>query len=94
MVADLPILRVNDDVRSLAEEYGKRLGLSGRGQADLPHIAFAVSYKLEYLVTWNCKHLANGEVIRRLLRANAELGRETPLIVTPQELLAELDEDE
>jgi len=42
---------------------------------------------MDYLVTWNCRHLANGETIRRLADANAELGRFTPVIVTPEELL-------
>ena len=67
--------------------YADRLGLLGRGRADLPHFAFAVAYEMDYLVTWNCKHIANGEMIRRLLDVNAELGRFTPLIVTPEEIL-------
>jgi hypothetical protein len=39
------------------------------------------------LVTWNCTHMANGEVIRRLIAVNTELQRSTPIIVTPEELL-------
>lgn len=86
-VAGLPVLELTDDVRQLVHEYDKRLGLIGRARADLPHFAFAVAYEMDFLVTWNCQHIANGEIIRRLVKANAEMRRFTPLIVTPEELL-------
>jgi len=47
---------------------------------------------MDYLVTWNCSHIANGEMIRRLLNANVELNRPTPLIVTPEEILESLED--
>jgi predicted nucleic acid-binding protein len=94
IVDGLPVLQLNDDVRILVHEYDRRLGLAGRARADLPHFAFAVAYQMDYLVTWNCRHIANGEVIRRLLDANAELQRTTPLLVTPEEILFTPDEDE
>jgi len=87
IVEGLPVLQLNDDVRTLVHEYDRRLGLVGRARADLPHFAFAVAYETDYLLTWNCSHIANGEIIRRLLEANAELNRFTPLIVTPEEIL-------
>ena len=91
-IEGLPVLALNDDVRILTRHYGKTLGLSGRARADIPHLAYAVSYRMDYLVTWNCSHIANGEMIRRLLRANAELNRSTPLIVTPEEILESLED--
>ena len=94
MVDGLPVLQINDDVRRLVREYDRRLGLVGRARADLPHFAFAVAYQMDYLVTWNCRHIANGEVIRRLLDANAELQLPTPLLVTPEEIMSNPDEDE
>ena len=93
-VAGVPILELNDDVRALVEVYEKRLGLVGRARADVPHFAFAVSYEMDYLVTWNCTHIANGEMIRRLLDVNATLNRFTPLIVTPEEILEPLQGQE
>ncbi len=87
LVEDLPILTLTDDVTRLVGVYDDRLGLAGRARADLLHIAFAVAYETDYLVTWNCRHIASGETIRRLARANADLGRFTPVIVTPEELL-------
>jgi hypothetical protein len=94
IVERLPILELNDDVRTLVHAYDERLGLVGRARADLPHFAFAVAYEMDYLVTWNCAHIANGEVVRRLREANLELGRFTPLIVTPEEILEPPEDQE
>ena len=87
IVEGLPVLQVNDDVQSLVETYDQRLGFPARARADLPHIAFAVAYEIDYLLTWNCAHIANGEIIRRLQSLNFELSRVTPVIITPEELL-------
>ncbi|MEX2141293.1 MAG: type II toxin-antitoxin system VapC family toxin [Pirellulales bacterium] len=87
MVAGLPILAYSSDVLTLVQAYDQRLGLVGRARADVVHLAFAVAYRMDYMVTWNCRHLANGETIRRLRDVNDELNRATPIIVTPEELL-------
>lgn len=86
IIEGLPIVEINDGVQELVSIYDQRLGLTGRARADLPHIAFAVAYAMDYLVTWNCAHIANGAVIRRLVDINSELHHHTPIIVTPEEL--------
>ena len=83
----LPILAINDEVGSLAVEYQHKLGLPRSAQLDVVHLACAVVYELDYLLTWNCAHLANGVVIRRLQKLNVTLDRATPVIITPEELL-------
>jgi hypothetical protein len=92
IVADLDVLAFGDDVAFLTREYERRVVLTGSAITDLAHFAFAVAYRMDYLVTWNCKHIANGQVIRRLAKANDDLGRSTPIIVTPEELLSRLFE--
>jgi hypothetical protein len=77
VVAGLPVLELRQDVRDLVRLYSDRLNFPPQAQADVLHIAFAVSYGLDYLVTWNCKHIANGYFIRRLLRINQEVRRPT-----------------
>ena len=94
LLAEVDVLAFSDDVEALIRAYHRRLGLVGSATADLPHFAYAVAYNMDYLVTWNCKHIANGQVIRRLNVVNAELGRPTPVIVTPEELLEALPGDE
>ena len=85
---DIPILEMNDDVRALATEYKEHLGLTGRAQLDVPHIAFSVAHDMDYLLTWNCSHIANPLVIRRLMKINNRLTRQTPVILTPEDMLA------
>ncbi len=83
----LPMLALTDEVATLAGEYQSRLGLPQGAQLDAVHLAYSVVYEMEYLLTWNCKHLANGVIIQRLQTHNASLGRATPIIVTPEGLL-------
>jgi predicted nucleic acid-binding protein len=86
-VEDLPILAINEKAAKLSKEYQTRLGLPRSAKLDDLHLAIAVAYELDYLLTWNCAHLANGIVIRRLQAANAIIGLSTPIIVTPEELM-------
>lgn len=59
---------------------------------DALHIALAVVHGIDYLMSWKCAHIANGDVMRRLARVNQDLGVWTPLIVTPEELSNPLEE--
>jgi hypothetical protein len=86
LVDGRPILALHEEVRGLVHAYDQRLRLGARARADLPHVAVAVAYATEYLLTWHGAHLANGEVIRRLQEVNGELRRATPIIVTPEAL--------
>ncbi len=89
IISGLPVLCMNEDVTLLSEVYSKSLGLHPGAGIDIVHIAFSVAFELDYLVTWNCKHIANGHVIRRLGALNDLHGLSTPVIVTPEELLPE-----
>lgn len=70
------------------------LGLPERAGVDVLHIAFAVGFAMDYLLTWNCAHIANGAVVRRLFRVNDKIGKPTPVIVTPEEIFEGVKEDE
>ena len=92
IVREVEVLAFTDDIGFLIREYRARLVLTGSAANDLAHFAYSVSYNMDYLVTWNCRHIANGQVIKRLTKANQEIGRPTPVIVTPEELLTRLFE--
>ena len=91
MLAAIPVLPLNQEIRSLADQYQAELRLPKKAAADALHIALAVFYEMDYLVTWNCAHIANGYVLRALMNLNQSLGRYTPLLLTPDELLSEDD---
>ena len=56
---------------------------------DARHLAVASFYRCDYLLTWNCRHIANANKIRHILRINGLLGLPTPELVTPLELVSE-----
>ncbi len=83
----LPVLAATPRVEEVANVYFAELGLPDRVVRDAAHLAFAVVYEVEYLLMWNCAHIANAEIRRRLQALNARLGLHTPTICTPEELL-------
>lgn len=61
--------------------------ISEKAQADAMHLALAAVHKMDYLLTWNCRHLANASMrnaINDVLRVN---GLVEPVICTPMDLL-------
>ncbi|HWL92625.1 MAG TPA: type II toxin-antitoxin system VapC family toxin [Phycisphaerae bacterium] len=85
----IPLLALNSDVASLARVYHDELHLPPKAGNDVLHIAFACAYGVDYLLTWNCAHIANGHTIKRLMEINERLDQPTSVIVTPEELLGE-----
>ena len=61
---------------------------------DALHLALASYHKCDFLVTWNCQHLANANKFGHIRRVNAMLGLFVPALVTPLELLGDSDETE
>ncbi|MBK8271075.1 MAG: type II toxin-antitoxin system VapC family toxin [Planctomycetes bacterium] len=86
---DIALLSLSEDVETLARIYHAELKLPPKAANDVLHIAFAVAYKIDYLLTWNCAHIANGHTIKRLSQINDRIGRSTPVIIMPEELLEE-----
>ncbi len=84
---DIEVLPVAEEIGKLAQEYISALGIPEKSALDALHLAYAVAYNLDYLLTWNCKHLAHGEIRRKLKRYNDAVGLDTPEIVTPDELM-------
>ena len=80
-------LDIDEQVQSVSEFYVQRLAIPPKAQPDAVHLAVASVHGMDYLVTWNCKHIANGEIIKKLLKINTEMGLTTPVIVTPEELM-------
>lgn len=87
LIRDYPVLDLTPRVVELAEAYSLKLNLPKRAARDAAHLAFAAVYEVDYLLTWNCAHLANAAIRRRLRTIDAELGVWTPVICTPEELL-------
>jgi hypothetical protein len=87
LLGQFEILQASEAVERLAAQYVAEFSLPGRAIRDAAHLAFACIYEMDFMVTWNCAHIANAQIIRRLIRFNAVVGLATPTICTPEELL-------
>ncbi len=80
------ILTIDANLIKLAEKYMNNFNFPGRLLRDVFHIAFAVYYEIDYLLTWNCKHIANAHFKKQLEKYNNEMKVKSPEICTPEEL--------
>jgi hypothetical protein len=62
-------------------------GLPMKALADMAHVAIATVHGMQFLLTWNCKHIANAVVLRMVAKICREHGFEPPVICTPEELM-------
>lgn len=85
-IAGLPLLVLNEAALTLAEVLVREGPLPTKAAADALHIAIATINGMDYLLTWNCKHLANAVLRRQVEQLCRRLGYEPPGICTPQEL--------
>jgi len=87
ILRDFPLLELNQAVRDLAGQFLTRSNLPPKAADDAVHIATATVHDLDYLLTWNCKHIANAQIQRKLAEISHDFGYQLPLICTPYELL-------
>jgi len=83
----ITVLPATDEALKLAKLIVKATGIPPKAAEDAIHIAVAATHGIDYLVTWNCKHLANAHVIRRVGILFADQALKCPVICTPQELM-------
>ncbi len=89
LLADVPLLDPNEDVYTLADQLMKRVPLPSKAAADALHIAVTAVHGMDYLLTWNCTHIANAALRASIERVCRESSYEPPVICTPEELLKE-----
>ena len=85
-------LDTKDDAAALTRKL-LELGVFPReAAADAAHVGIAATNKVDYLLTWNLRHIANAAVRSRIERACRRAGYEPPVICTPNELMEEHDQ--
>jgi len=87
IVSNFKILKASPEVEAIAKIYLSELNFPQKAIRDAAHLAFACIYKLDYLLTWNCAHIANAEVRSQLFKINSKRNIWTPTICTPEELM-------
>jgi hypothetical protein len=82
------VLQESEKAVALAVEYVALLKLPGKAVADALHVGYATVFEIDYLLTWNMRHLASSLTMKRLTEYNLANGLSVPLIVTPESLEA------
>ncbi|MHC5058054.1 MAG: type II toxin-antitoxin system VapC family toxin [Planctomycetota bacterium] len=85
----LPVLEPCPRAESLARALLERGPIPREEPEDALHIALATVHGMEFLLTWNCAHIANAELRLRLVETCGSEGFELPYICTPEELMGE-----
>jgi hypothetical protein len=91
MVRLLPVLDYVKEIDEIVEVYIKNFVMPDDSYGDAAHLAMASFHNVDYLLTWNCTHLANAFKAKHIDKINLRLGLETPQIVTPEQLFPEED---
>jgi predicted nucleic acid-binding protein len=86
-VAAFGVLELVPQVGTLADQYFAAIDLPEKARADAYHLAMAVWHGMDYLVTWNCQHIAGARIKRVVETVNAGQRLLTPVICTPEELM-------
>ncbi len=81
------VIQIDDEARALANSLLQAGCLPMTAKADALHIAIASVNAIEFLLTWNCRHIANAELRPNIERVCREQGYEPSLLCTPQELM-------
>jgi len=88
LVADIPLLNINTEIHDIVEAYIRRKLMPADIMGDALHLATASFHGCDFLLTWNCKHLANANKFSHIRRLNTLLGLYVPALITPVELLS------
>ncbi|MBE9089313.1 type II toxin-antitoxin system VapC family toxin [Microcystis aeruginosa LEGE 11464] len=89
LVSTIPLLPPTSALEQVVEFYLANYVMPRSLVGDALHLAYASYFDIQYLVTWNCNHLANANKRKHIRVINARLGLSTPEIVTPLELFKE-----
>ncbi len=87
LLANIPVLALTDEILVWAGDLVKNGPIPQKAAVDALHIAIATTYGCEYLLTWNCRHIASAEIQKSARRIAVKHGFELPAICTPEELM-------
>jgi hypothetical protein len=87
VTAELKLLDLTEDVKSLTKIILDNGVIPQKSVRDAAHIAVATVHEVNYLLTWNCKHIANAHILRKIEKICNATGYKMPIICTPEELM-------
>ena len=87
LIKNIVPLQNNDSAKNLAREIINRKILPPKAILDVFHIAITAVHEIDFLLTLNCKHIANAFIYRHIEKVCRDFGFEPPLVCTPLEIL-------
>ena len=88
-LAACQVLAVTDEAETLAARILFTGLIPARAAADAVHIAYAAAHGMDFLLTWNCRHILNAVIERRLAGVCKAMGLSLPVLCTPHELMSD-----
>lgn len=89
IIKNIPALELTSDVEALTQALLTSRILPAKAATDAAHIAISAVHGMEFLMTWNCAHLANAFIAKSVIKDCNGFGYACPIICTPEELLGE-----
>jgi hypothetical protein len=83
---DIPLLGFTEEARELTRNLIRHGALPPKASEDATHISIAAVYEIDYLLTWNCTHIANATMRATIEKICRSSGLRPPIICTPEEL--------
>ena len=93
LLASLALLDATAEAQELAERLVSASAVPEAAMRDAAHIAIAAANGIEYLVTWNFRHIANAVTRPQIEFVCRQAGFESPVICTPEELMENIDDE-
>jgi len=88
-MAEVEVVLEPTELDALAGYYIEHHAMPAEAGGDAHHLAMASLHNVDYLLTWNCRHLANMNKVPQLVVLNGRLGLRLPVITTPLTLMSE-----
>jgi hypothetical protein len=92
LLVGFPVLDATPGALNLARALVERGAIPPRKATDAAHVAIATVHHMQFLMTWNCAHLANAEVLAQVQAICGVLGYAAPIVCTPEALLGGQDD--
>lgn len=89
VLREISLLEISETALDLAKKLVGSKIIPSKSLIDALHISVATVHNMNYLLTWNCKHIANAEIRPILTKISIKNGYVLPIICTPEELMGE-----
>ena len=87
LMSHVALLDLTEDANALTKDILRSAVLPSHADRDAAHISLATVHEMDFLLSWNCRHIANARIQARLRRLADAAGFTLPVICTPEELL-------